>query len=267
MLAMTLLVRNEIDIIAHHIAYHLPKVDLLIVTDNGSDDGTREYLEMIKGGKVIVIDEPGRDYSQDVWVGRMIRLAISHGADWVVNSDADEFWIGNLRELVAKHGEAHNVLRVQSRLMVCTDQDTDDPSPLRRINHRLTKPRPHEAKFVQVWAKLIHSTAGWDRIFLGNHKTFFAPGVAERTAEIPEAEAHIRHYTERGWDHYRKKYIAGGEAYARSGKPKEFGCHWRDRYKVYETGGISALRDLYLAQSIITGPSVQQLCRRDPWKE
>lgn len=265
MLAMTLLVRNEIDIIAHHIAYHLPKVDLLIVTDNGSDDGTREYLEMMKGGKVIVIDEPGRDYSQDIWVGRMIRLAISHGADWVVNSDADEFWVGDFRDLIRNHGPSHNVLRVQSRLMVCTDRDSDEPNPLRRIQHRLVKLRPHEANFAQVWAKLAHATEGWERIFLGNHKVFFAPGVKERTYEVPEAVAHIRHYTERGWDHYRKKYISGGEAYALSDKPKKFGCHWRDRYRVYESGGISALRDLYHSQSIVTGPEVDRICARDPW--
>lgn len=265
MLAMTLLVRNEIDIIAQHLAYHLPKVDFLIVTDNGSDDGTREYLEMMKGGKVIVIDEPGRDYAQDVWVDRMIKLAISHGAEWVVNSDADEFWMCDFRELIEKYGAEHNVLRVQSRLMVCTDRDSDDPCPLKRISHRLIKPRAHEEKYMQVWAKLIHSTKEWDRIFLGNHKTFFKPGVAQRLAEIPEARAHIRHYTERGWDHYRKKYIAGGEDYTRSDKPKEFGIHWRERYAVYASGGIAALRDLYHAQSIVTGPDVARLCVRDPW--
>jgi len=263
MLAMTILVRNEIDIIAQHITHHLPKVDLLIVTDNGSDDGTRKYLEMVKGKNLIVIDEPGRDYAQNVWVDRMIKLAISHGAKWVVNSDADEFWMCDFRELINRHGSDHNVLRIQSRLMVCTDRDSEDPCPLKRISHRLIKPRAHEAKYMQVWAKLIHSTKEWDRIFLGNHKTFFKPGTTEKIAEIPDAI--IRHYTERSWEHYRKKYIAGGEAYARSGKPKEFGSHWRDRYAVYDAGGIAALRDLYHAQSIVTGPDVVRLCVRDPW--
>src|SRR5689334_954070 len=92
---MTLLVRDEQDIIAEVLDYHLAQgVDEVIVTDNGSEDATLDILrEYESRGVVRIILEPSDDYSQGKWVTRMARLAAAeHGADWVINSDADEFW-------------------------------------------------------------------------------------------------------------------------------------------------------------------------------
>src|SRR4026209_511232 len=94
-LVMTLLVRDEADIVDAQIAFHLAAgVDLVIATDNRSEDGTTGVLERYeREGRLHLLREPGDDLRQSEWVTRMARLAATDfGADWVINSDADEFW-------------------------------------------------------------------------------------------------------------------------------------------------------------------------------
>lgn len=92
---MTLLVRDEVDIVEHWLAFHLSAgADFVVATDNRSRDGTTEVLERYaREGFVHVISEPGEDLRDGEWVTRMARLAATEfEADWVINSDADEFW-------------------------------------------------------------------------------------------------------------------------------------------------------------------------------
>jgi hypothetical protein len=94
-LVMTLLARDEADIVEPWLAFHLNAgADLVVATDNRSEDGTTEILKAYaREGHVHLIHEPGEDLRQDEWVTRMARLAAAEfGADWVINSDADEFW-------------------------------------------------------------------------------------------------------------------------------------------------------------------------------
>ena len=94
-LVMTLLARDEADVVESWLAFHLNAgADFVIATDNNSVDGTTEVLERYaRDGHVHLIREPGDDLRQDEWVTRMARLAATDfGADWVINSDADEFW-------------------------------------------------------------------------------------------------------------------------------------------------------------------------------
>jgi hypothetical protein len=92
---MTLLVRDERDIVEQHLAFHLAAgVELVLVTDHASSDGTEDVLASYeREGRVRVFREPDGPFLQRAWVTRMARLAATdHAADWVVNSDVDEFW-------------------------------------------------------------------------------------------------------------------------------------------------------------------------------
>src|SRR5438094_6481966 len=94
-LVMTLLARDEADVVDAQIAYHLNAgVDFVIATDNRSQDGTTEILEAYeREGCLRLIREPGDDMRQGPWVTRMAQLAAAdYGADWVINADADEFY-------------------------------------------------------------------------------------------------------------------------------------------------------------------------------
>ena len=102
---MTLLVRDEADVIDDHISFHLAGgVDFVIAADNGSTDGTSEILERYAADGYlhrIALPDP---FSQIDVVTQMARLAATDfEADWVINSDADEFWwprTGTLKELL-----------------------------------------------------------------------------------------------------------------------------------------------------------------------
>src|SRR5919106_4807164 len=106
-LVMTLLARDEADIIDSWLAFHLNAgADFVVATDNRSTDETTDVLERYaRDGYLHLIREPGEDLRQDEWVTRMARLAAADfEADWVINSDADEFWWprgASLRDVLA----------------------------------------------------------------------------------------------------------------------------------------------------------------------
>src|SRR5215210_8653678 len=104
-IVMTLLVRNEEDILDAHLSFHRAAgVDLVLAIDNDSDDSTPDILaSYARDGFVDVMRETD-DLQQAEWVTKLARRAATEfGADWVINSDADEFWWprgGSLREVL-----------------------------------------------------------------------------------------------------------------------------------------------------------------------
>ena len=108
-LVMAIKVRNEADVIEANLRHHLAHgVDFFVVTDNGSDDGTREILQRWQdAGLMEVFDEPHEDFWSRAhgWVTRMARVAAErHAADWVLHADADEFWVAPAGSLKAALG-------------------------------------------------------------------------------------------------------------------------------------------------------------------
>jgi Glycosyl transferase family 2 len=114
---MTLLVRDEADVVETWLRYHLARgVDVVIATDHRSIDGTSEILhEHARDGRVVVLREEAGGIRQSEWTTRMSRLAATeHGADWVIPSDADEFWWprgGSFAEILACVPERFGVVR------------------------------------------------------------------------------------------------------------------------------------------------------------
>lgn len=113
---MTLLVRDEADIVDAHVAFHLNLgVDLVIAMDHRSEDGTSEILEAYeREGHVRLIRQEAEEVRQSAWVTSMARLAATeYRADWVINSDADEFWwprASSLKEALAAVPSGYGVV-------------------------------------------------------------------------------------------------------------------------------------------------------------
>ncbi len=102
---VTVMVRDEVDIIAAMVEHHLAQgADLIIATDNGSVDGTTEVLQQYADLGVLELhhDPVFRKQQHAVVTGMARRAFTDHAADWVINADADEFWVPRDKRLTLR---------------------------------------------------------------------------------------------------------------------------------------------------------------------
>ena len=271
-LVMTLLVRNEEDVLAANIEYHLARgVDFIIATDNRSEDGTREILESYRAKGVLrVIEEPSDDYDQRRWVTRMARLARrEHAADWVINADADEFWwpthAASLVEALAScPGSTDAVLAARH-----------DFVPLRQpastsIVHAMTTRRAVtvNAHGEPPPPKICHRAHKGVVVGQGNHDVYRRRGLLRRLRrlEAEERGLEILHFPLRTYAQFERKIALGGAAYTRnSSVSKSEGSTWRMLYEQYLAGDLPRFferevpSDADLAQGLADGRYVEDL--------
>jgi hypothetical protein len=253
-LVMTLLVRDEEDIVEDHLVYHLNQgVDFVIATDNNSVDGTRDVLERFRRlGYVEVIDEPDDTYDQWRWVTRMARRAATdHGADWVINSDADEFWWpkrGDLRSVLAAVPPRYGVVAAPRVNLVPPPDPPSDNTPSSNIVQPwyermvLRETTSRNSLGAPLPPKVCHRAEPDVVVEQGNHEL--------RTSALVAAPAlHpivIFHAPLRSWPQLENKMVKGGAAYARNRElPPAVGDAWRSLYDLHAQGG---LREWYDAQ-------------------
>jgi len=128
-LVMTLLARDEADVLDAQIAFHLNAgVDFVIATDNLSVDGSTGILESYaRDGYLHLIREDSEYLRQAQWITSMGRLAATEfGADWVLHSDADEFWWPrgeSLKDVLASIPERYGIVRALLRQFVPRPDD------------------------------------------------------------------------------------------------------------------------------------------------
>ena len=277
-LVMTLLVRDEADIVAENIEFHLAAgVDFVVAVDNGSVDGTREILATYENlGLASVLDEPGRDYSQNRW---MTRAAIAardvHGADWILNNDADEFWQargGTLKDAL-RDTEA-DVLTCHRRNMFCAWEHLDDARWRENSLYHVTRPvkRPVLADFLRdplpapyfyldLPPKVLVRAAGLTEIGMGNHRA-----THQGANTMADGAIDIYHFPIRGKQHFRRKVVAGNAALsANASLPQIAVWHWRgwDRM-IREAGEDAALADALPDAARLEADLASGLVARDP---
>ncbi len=174
-IVVTVLARDEADIIDDQVAFHLNAgADFVIATDNNSRDGTTEILERYeREGVVHLIREPAEGLRQGEWVTRMARLAAAeYGADWVVNTDADEFWCprgGTLEEVLGAVPQEYGVVEGFWRSFV---PRPDDGRPFaERMTARLAQHAPinDPTSFYRPVVKVAHRADPQVTVARGNH--------------------------------------------------------------------------------------------------
>jgi hypothetical protein len=248
-LVMTLLVRDEVDIVAANVKFHLQHgVDFVVATDNGSVDGTRDALaELEKTGQVRVFDERGDDFSQGRWVTKMALLARDkYGADWILNNDADEFWRpsdGDLKTDLAESDAA--IIRYRRRNMMFPHDRSGtgpwyedlvyrvaEPYPKPALEDRLSDPLPVPYFYFDLAPKAMCRARGLKEVHDGNHNATHDRGARELHSSVQ-----IYHYPVRSFDQFVRKIQNGGGALARNTTlPQQKGWQWRRWYRMLLEG-------------------------------
>jgi hypothetical protein len=235
-LVMTLLVRDEADIVDAQIAFHLQAgVDFVVATDNRSEDGTTEILERYaEQGVLHLIREPGEDLRQTEWVSRMARLAATEfGADWVLNTDADELWWchdGSLKELLGAIPNRYGVVRGAWRNFV--PRPDDERFFAERMTARLCAPRFHPHP-LSTHFKSAHRAAANVRVGRGNHEAF-GDGLVPLRGWYP---IEVLHFPVRSLEHCRRKYVTQFVALERNAE-KGIPGHMEEAYVAYRAGRL-----------------------------
>jgi hypothetical protein len=219
MLVMTMMVRDEADIVGAMVQHHLDQgVDMMIVTDNGSVDGTTEILEKFAaGGRVDLRHDPVHHKQQQATVTRMAREAYTtYHADWVLNADADEFWICDnesqtLAEAFAGIPAALGAFDVHVTDMIGLPAMRG--TGLQRLvyqDNRTTENLTSIGLFAHATHNAVHVGTADVAVAQGNHFVNI-PSQGEPPADRAIG---VRHFPWRSWEQYSTKVRNAGSAYS-----------------------------------------------------
>jgi Glycosyl transferase family 2 len=238
-LVVTVLARDEADVIDAHVAFHLNAgADFVIATDNNSQDGTTEILEAYaREGVLQLIREPTEGLRQGEWVTRMARLAATqYDADWVINTDADEFWWprgGSLKEVLAAVPAAYGIVQAFWRSFV--------PRPdggsffAERMSARLSQHAPinDPTSFYRPVVKVAHRADPRVTVARGNHALADSPLLPLTTWHPIE----VLHFPLRSRAQWMRKVELQGEAFTKHIERSGTGYHLKG-YDALQSGRI-----------------------------
>lgn len=252
-LIMTLLVRNEADIIKENLDFHLRKgVDHVIATDNGSTDETVDLLQpYIRSGVLTLLHEPEDNYNQAKWVTRMAMIAARDmGADWILNNDADEFWWCEGPSLKDHLENAPGNITYLPRQNMLPSPRWATGNPLIHMTNAVVKPLRNRSlpTLSEIGRKVIVRSKGLVSIAMGNHDASLS--ICKVSFNAPLIGFH---YPVRSFKQFERKVRQGGAALERNTELSlGMGAHWRRWFEIYKAG---ALRQEYVQLA----PTARQL--------
>jgi hypothetical protein len=236
---MTLLVRDEADIVGANIAYHLAAgVDAIVATDNASVDGTAAILDRwARSGRVTVIREPETNLRQHAWVTRMARLAATElDADWVLHNDADQFWwpeTHSLKEVFASIPEEYGVLAVPKLdfLPPLADGSAGPWQDAMTVRQVIESLDPGARRPVGTSIAIAHRADPDVTVRQGNHSL----QDSRLRPAPPWYPIVLLHFPDRSYEQFERKVRNGGAAYAEGAQdvPQRSGRHRKELYEIW----------------------------------
>lgn len=169
---MTMVVRDEKDIIYENILFHQAcGVDFFIVLDHNSKDGTTQVLKEFESKGILYYMYRDDNYiQQSKWVTMMAQMAkTKYNADWVINNDADEFWFpkdGDIKKAIGFVGKRLNLFAVKRHNFVLLSDNNG--YFYERMIYRETDPKNPAGGILSP--KVIHRGSKNVIVCEGNHE-------------------------------------------------------------------------------------------------
>lgn len=198
-------------------------IDRFIIMDHLSTDSTPTILNKLKnkGLDMHLLKQESPEYQQAKWATEMAKYAQELGTDWIICSDADEFWMPpsklNLKNYLfnknttAIYGFWHNSLPLEPMnpfYLNCYFQKT--------ISH-----------------KVVHKPSAKLEISMGNHDAHYTQDIFRDT------HLKIFHFQHRDYKSLYTKFVLGAEALNQTSMyPWFYGAHWRDGLKSFKNGNF-----------------------------
>jgi hypothetical protein len=218
MIVMTTVVRNEANIVEDFVRHSLAVgVDHVILTDNGSDDGTKDILADLARTLPVTLRHEDGDFDQDGFAQAMVREAIGRlGASWVASFDVDEMIVLPAGQSLADALSGTARVAVLERTNVFPTRDgaatwdwRRDPGlrgtwplsqPAGLIDPAVPIPFPFFA--YRLPSKVLFRPQGFVRVGLGGHAVVLDPPADP----VPSA-LQLWHYPWRGQRHIEEAVL------------------------------------------------------------
>lgn len=242
-LFMTLLIRDEEDIIEQNITYHLNQgVDFIYAIDNGSIDSTPKILErFVRDGRLSFESIDEYTYEQAKWVSSMAKKSVFSGATHLIHADADEFWVpkrGNLKSELPDKGEIHLVRRLH---YIPPSIRSPQTLPIDFNSFKFYIPsglKENEKGSIDKEKIMFHAspykiitTAENTDVSYGNHDVI----SKTKLEKIVNENINIHHFPTRSFEQFKHKVQISGEALERNPE-KGVGTHMRKFYTELQNG-------------------------------
>jgi hypothetical protein len=265
-LVMTLLARDEADVVDAQLAFHLNAgVDFVIATDNRSSDGTADILDSYaRDGHLHLIREQSDAFNQSAWVTRMAQLAATDfAAEWVINSDADEFWWprgDSLKEVLAATPARYGVLRAPIRHFFLTQEDDGFFIERMIVRPRLSAPVHQPENPLRPNTHALHRADRHGVVTAGNHALTGSSLVVFPGWHPIE----VLHFPLRSLEQARRKYANWVQVRAGREYPDAYDASSRGELETFVRGKL--LGGDVLEQGLAEGALVEDTRLRDAFR-
>jgi len=263
-LLMTMVVRDEADIVEANLAFHLSAgVDFVLALDNGSRDGTTRILESYAAsGLLHLIREPRIDIGRGESQTMLARLAATEfDADWVVTADADQFYWprgGTLKGILEAVPERYGVVTAPRRVFV--PRPSNEPFFADRMTVRLALENPinDPASPFRPQSNVVHRA---------HPSTVVAPGnrgvTGGRHIQLGGwYPIEVLHFPLRSLEQSEKKFVAANPGWLGNAvRAKALAAYKDGRFREYYEAVV--VDDDQLARGLVDGSLVVDTRLRD----